>query len=589
MGKTTLAGEAIRILSYKNILEIWCHEIKDNQAQGMTSRLSEFSQNLLGSAWLNITREVDCTLGLSESERFDRLLKALLEQVDHLVVYLDNMESLLKGPDNEDPEAFGQWRSAEVETIWNVLKELSGDKLTVIGSCRYRNAAFEWDILHVPEMGEDAIFRMMGWFEGLRQISSYNRESLVKRLYGHPRAVEFLNDLIQSELRTWEYRHGEWVMPKDEDGLKLEWQKIIEPALPDVEKRLGEDLLLKAIWERVLDESCQRMLFRMTCLVRPWDWNLMMELGEAEDEKAETEKTAMHLRRTSLLGEVEEWREDKLQRLFQLHPATAKFIESRFEEKEAGDLRFNTYSRVGTYLEKKTETLEDIQIPLDGGHCLFECREFDRASELLWLVSDWLLERGRLRDALSVLLPFKEKGALPHMSQKFKGLVLGALGNTYYSLGQVNESIGYYEQALSIAKEIDDRTREGWWLSAIGNSYRALGQVKESIGYYEKALAIAKETSNRISEGSWLGNLGSAYRSLGQVKESIGYYEKALAIAKETNNRTGEGSWLGNLGSAYKDLGQVDKAKQYLLQALSILEEVESPDADKVKKWLEEL
>jgi len=573
LGKTTLAGEALRILPYKSILTIWCHEIKDNQAQGLTSSLSEFGQTLLGPAWITISREIDRTRWASEADRFRRLLKTLLEQGDHLVIYLDNMESLLKGPDNEDHEAFGQWRSTEVEAIWNVLKELNGDKLTVIGSCRYRNATFEGEILHVPEMGKDAILRMMGWFEGLRQLSSYNRESLVKQLYGHPRAVEFLNDLILPELKKWEDRYGEWVAPRDEEGLKQEWQKIIEPALPDVERRLGEDLLLKAIWERVLDELCQRMLFRMTCLVRPWDWNLMMELGEPGEQKGETEKTAMHLRRTSLLGEVQEWLDDRLQRLFQLHPATSKFIESRFEEKEAEALRLSTYHRVGTYLEQLVRTSEDIQNRLDGGHYLFECREFDRACDLLEPASKWLLQRGRLREAISVLLPFEEKGALPHMSQKLKGLVLGSLGNAYWSLGQVKDSIGYYEQALTIATETKDRTSEGVWLGNLGNAYGRLGQVKKAVGYYEQALTIATETKDRISEGVWLGNLGNAHGALGQVEKSIDYYEQALAIARETKDRRNEGVWLGNLGNAYGALGQVKESIGYFEQALAIAKE----------------
>ena len=84
-----------------------------------------------------------------------------------------------------------------------------------------------------------------------------------------------------------------------------------------------------------------------------------------------------------------------------------------------------------------------------------------------------------------------------------------------------------------IAREIGARRNEGAWLENIGNTYYSLGQVEKAIEYYEDALAISREVVDRRNEGVWLENLGLVYRALGQVEKAIEYYEDALTIGKE--------------------------------------------------------
>ena len=202
LGKSTLAFKALPILTragHDSSLTIWCQELEhaDNLARELTNQFSEAAQALFGEQWVGVVQAVDLKPEATEPERFGFFLQTILQSVPHLVLYLDNLESLLRGPDDEDPEAFGEWQSEDLHAIWSMLKQRSRDKLTVVASCRYRHASFEADTLHVPEMDNAANFRMMGWFEGLRRLSLTNRALLVERLHGHPRAVEFLDDLIR--------------------------------------------------------------------------------------------------------------------------------------------------------------------------------------------------------------------------------------------------------------------------------------------------------------------------------------------------------------------------------------------------------
>ena len=575
LGKSTLAFKALPILSRDGqypSLTIWCQELEheDNLARALINQFSESAQTLFGEQWIGVVQAVDQMPEATEPQRFGFFLQTMLENMPHLVLYLDNLESLLRGPDDEDPEAFGEWRSEELQDIWTMLKSHSGDKLSVVASCRYRHASFEADTIHVPEMHDAAIFRMMGWFDGLRQLSLTSRAELVRRLHGHPRAVEFLDALIRDSLAQWENRYGEWVPPRTLESIQDEWQ-LIAPALPDVETQLRTNLLLDAIWNQILDDRCHRMLFRMTLLRRPWDWDLMMQLDD-DDAEDQTEATIGKLRATSLLGEIQEWRRDRWLRLFQMHSTTVKFITERTDASEANFLKQTAYLRVGTYLEEMAKTSTILNDYLDAGHYLLACGEFDRAYELIGPTSQWLQQRGMFRTSITILAPFE--AVTKQMAPEHQGRLLDTLGTAYHSLSQFKRAIEYHNQALTISREFGDRWGKGTNLGNLGNAYYSLGEIPKAIEYYQQALTISREIGDRQGEGIHLGNLGNAYHSLGEIPEAIEYHEQALTISREIGDRQGEGRHLGNLGIVYYPLGEIPKAIDCFQQALTISREI---------------
>ena len=314
------------------------------------------------------------------------LPRALLQSVKRLVVYLDNLESLLNGPGDDgdgppDPDAFGQWQTPALGAIWSVLNQFAedGDKLHVVASCRYRHDDFRQGLVPVPPLPADALFRLMGWFKGLRRLSTTARARLVGRLAGHPRAVEYADDLIQKALVDWEDKRGPWRLAESPSAADLdrEWTELIEPALPRVQTKLWDNLLLAELWDRVVDDRARRMLFRMTLLRRPWQWDLVGELGEEGESASQTTDTAERLRRTSLLEQMDVLRKTGQVRHFTIHPATAQFVSRRFAADPA--LRQAAHRRVGTCYEALAQRSPYLEDYIEAGHHLFQAGEFDRS------------------------------------------------------------------------------------------------------------------------------------------------------------------------------------------------------------------
>jgi CHAT domain-containing protein len=150
---------------------------------------------------------------------------------------------------------------------------------------------------------------------------------------------------------------------------------------------------------------------------------------------------------------------------------------------------------------------------------------------------------------------------------------LDNLGRAYSDMGQGQQALDYFNQAVPIYREVGNRGGEALALNDMGPAYADLGQKQKSLDVYNRALATWRELGNRPGEALTLNNIGRFYRDLGQNQTALDYYNQALPIWREVANRSGEALALSDIGRAYADLGQPQKALDYAGQALPIFRE----------------
>ena len=85
-----------------------------------------------------------------------------------------------------------------------------------------------------------------------------------------------------------------------------------------------------------------------------------------------------------------------------------------------------------------------------------------------------------------------------------------------------------------------------------GDRYAALGQTQQAMAHYEQALAIARETGNRNDEGWWLGNLAEILGDEGHLTEAIQHALDAVKIGNEISSPN-----LGSYGNGYLALARL--------------------------------
>jgi Flp pilus assembly protein TadD len=124
------------------------------------------------------------------------------------------------------------------------------------------------------------------------------------------------------------------------------------------------------------------------------------------------------------------------------------------------------------------------------------------------------------------------------------------LGGSHFELGQYQQAIGYYREALRIYPDY----AEAW--NNLGVSCDKLGQYQQAIGYFTEA--------SRYKPGfadAWY-NMGVSYGKLGRYQQAIGYYREALRIRPDYAE-----AW-NNLGVSCDKLGQYQQAIGYFTEAL---------------------
>ena len=268
---------------------------------------------------------------------------------------------------------------------------------------------------------------------------------------------------------------------------------------------------------------------------------------------------------------------------YYMHPVDREYALSRVPKGDESDrdepvfTQFSLLHQGADYFKEARmprenwKTIDDLSAQLAEFDLRCAGQEYDTAAKVLREIDfDYLLLWGHYR----VMAELHERLQGKLSDPELKSVSAGNLGSAYFSMGDYQKAIEYYERAYTIAKENGNRHDEGAWLLNLGNAYRNQGQVQIAIKYYEQALDIAREIGDRQGEESGLGNLGIAYSDRGQVQTAIDYYEQALVIDREIWDQQGEGVDLGNLGNAYRNQGQVQTAKEYHEQALEIAQEI---------------
>ncbi len=153
-----------------------------------------------------------------------------------------------------------------------------------------------------------------------------------------------------------------------------------------------------------------------------------------------------------------------------------------------------------------------------------------------------------------------------------EGEILGSMAATYSVLGNYQESISHYEEALKIYRGLGDKASEGRILILIGNIYRQnLHDYQRALQYYREGLEIKRETADENEIISVLNSLGAICWNLGLYEESASYYQEALEISRNIGNTVGEGIAQSGIGVVYLSLCKYDKALECSREALDLL------------------
>ena len=149
-----------------------------------------------------------------------------------------------------------------------------------------------------------------------------------------------------------------------------------------------------------------------------------------------------------------------------------------------------------------------------------------------------------------------------------------SIGNFFLAVDQDEEAVLFFNLALSIAKELEDKHGQGLAYSSLGSALHGLKDFKKAIDFYSLHLSIAKELKDKWGQGATLGNLGNVFFDLGDFEKAKDYHSQRLNIAKEVGDKNEEGGAYWALGNNFESQGLLPEALVNYQSSVKVLNDV---------------
>lgn len=146
---------------------------------------------------------------------------------------------------------------------------------------------------------------------------------------------------------------------------------------------------------------------------------------------------------------------------------------------------------------------------------------------------------------------------------------LSSMGIVYALQSDYETAIRLYQDALNLDNDAPGTNRQLW--NRLGLTYSWQANYEQAIQAYEQALRFAEADGNTERIATTLGFLADAHAELGDSKQAIAYYQQNLAL---TNTVTSQISSFSGLGHLYLTNNQLTDAVEHYEQALSLIRQI---------------
>ena len=272
-----------------------------------------------------------------------------------------------------------------------------------------------------------------------------------------------------------------------------------------------------------------------------------------------------------ILGDFERARADQETALQYAHDASDRHVEWQVLLDLGLLWAGRDYARTGDYYQRALALARTLDDPVALAHSLNR-------------LGNWYLNVEQPHKALrchqEALATFQALS-----DRRGKASTLDLLGMASLLSGDLVQSAAYYEQAIPLLRELDERKRLPNSLATLmlcGGNYQtetlvpAAGGFAESLHQGELALKIAGEIGQRSDEAYTLIHMAMCLGPRGEYAHALEVAQRGLAIAEEIEHRQWMTAGHRALGALYLDLLALSEAQQHLEQALALAQQVGS-------------
>lgn len=151
---------------------------------------------------------------------------------------------------------------------------------------------------------------------------------------------------------------------------------------------------------------------------------------------------------------------------------------------------------------------------------------------------------------------------------------LQGIGTAYWNQSNYPKALEYFFRSLEIANSVKDKNGIVRNYVSIGIVYMEQSDYPKALDFYFKALKISEELKDKNKILAITTNIGIIYKELHNYQKALTYYFRGLMISEEAGDKSAIATQYGNIGVVYMDKKEYVSALNYFLKALTIFEDL---------------
>ncbi len=159
-------------------------------------------------------------------------------------------------------------------------------------------------------------------------------------------------------------------------------------------------------------------------------------------------------------------------------------------------------------------------------------------------------------------------------SEKDIGDCYNTIGACYYSRGDYDAALNYFDIALKIRKKIGDQYGAASSYNNFGVVLSNKGENERALEFYEKSLKIKERIGDRYGVASLYNNIGLVLSDKGENERALEFYKKGLEIKEKIGDRSGVANLYDNIGIILLNRAETDQALEYHEKSLEIRKKI---------------
>ncbi|WP_255335784.1 tetratricopeptide repeat protein [Methanosarcina sp. KYL-1] len=365
--------------------------------------------------------------------------------------------------------------------------------------------------------------------------------------------------------------------------------------LEPLQKKLIEFTLLDRSYSK-LDAAARKLLlcasiYEEAVPVEALSWIV----GDEKDASPSVGEPLQKLLQWGLISKEQEYEKT----VYSEHTIVKDFARRKLEEDGLDEKEL--LIRAARYYEILGTQSRNLWEHLKARDYYYQAEEWESASKIVELTSDYLIRWGHIELAMNLLnesikttsgdtktnseyvlaTVFQRLGDLDQALKMYKkvkseyeerGKIRGVagtlhmLGTIFQARGNYKEAFDTYDQSLKIKEKLGDKKGVAGTLYQIGIIHQNQGNYEEALEMYNQSLKTFEELGDKSSVPGILIQVGILHQNQGNYEEAVKKYEDSLKIEEELRNKGGTALALHQLGNVHYLRGNYEEAvKKYNL------------------------